>query len=45
MFVKIIGQPTCLGRAVDSVNEILDVLVQSRCNKQQVLRLPRKLLQ
>lgn len=44
MFVKIAGRRMYLWRAVDSEGEVLDMLVQSRCDKAAALRLMRKLL-
>ena len=44
MFVKIAGRTMYLWRAVDSEGEVLDMLVQSRRDKQAALRLMRKLL-
>ena len=44
MFVKIAGRQMYLWRAVDSEGEVLDMLVQSRRDKNAALRLMRKLL-
>jgi putative transposase len=44
VFVRINGKCVYLWRAVDCEGEILDVLVQSRRNKQAALKLMRKLL-
>jgi putative transposase len=44
VFVRINGQCVYLWRAVDCEGEVLDVLVQSRRNKQAALKLMRKLL-
>jgi putative transposase len=44
VFVKINGKSMYLWRAVDCEGEVLDVLVQSRRNKQAALELMRKLL-
>ena len=44
VFLKIDGRMVYLWRAVDSEGEVLDVLVQSRRNKQAALKLMRKLL-
>jgi putative transposase len=44
VFVRINGKCVCLWRAVDCEGEVLDVLVQSRQNKQAELKLMRKLL-
>jgi transposase-like protein len=44
MFVRIAGRQMYLWRAVDSEGEVLDVLVQSRRDKQAALRLMRKLV-
>jgi putative transposase len=43
VFVRINGKCVCLWRAVDCEGEVLDVLVQSRQNKQAELKLMRKL--
>jgi transposase-like protein len=43
-FVSINGKRMYLWRAVDCEGEVLDVLVQSRRNKQAALKLMRKLL-
>jgi putative transposase len=44
VFVSINGKTIYLWRAVDCEGEVLDVLVQSRRNKQAALKLMRKLL-
>jgi putative transposase len=44
VFVSINGKSMYLWRAVDYEGEVLDVLVQSRRNKQAALKLMRKLL-
>jgi len=44
VFVSINGRRMYLWRAVDSEGEVLDVLVQSRCNRTAALKLMRKLL-
>ena len=44
VFVRINGETHYLWRAVDSEGEVLDILVQSRRNKNAALRLMRKLL-
>ena len=44
MYLKIGGRMVYLWRAVDGEGEVLDVLVQSRRNKQAALKLMRKLL-
>jgi putative transposase len=44
VFVRINGKCVYLWRAVDREGEVLDVLVQSRRNKQAALKLMRKLL-
>ena len=44
MFVSIGGKRMYLWRAIDQNGEILDVLVQAKCNKHAALRLMRKLL-
>jgi len=44
VFVSINGKNMYLWRAVDCEGEVLDVLVQSRRNKQAALKLMRKLL-
>ena len=44
VFVSIAGKRMYLWRAVDSEGEVLDILVQSRRNKNAALRLMRKLL-
>jgi putative transposase len=44
VFVRINGKCVYLWRAVDCEGEVLDVLVQSRRNKQAALKLMRKLL-
>jgi putative transposase len=44
VFVRINGKRVFLWRAVDCEGEVLDVLVQSRRNKQTALKLMRKLL-
>ncbi|MGB0506986.1 MAG: IS6 family transposase [Pikeienuella sp.] len=44
VFVRINGKITYLWRAVDDEGEVLDVLVQSRRNKQAALKLMRRLL-
>ena len=44
MFVSINGKRLYLWRAVDSEGEVLDILVQSRRNKQAARKLMRKLL-
>jgi putative transposase len=44
LFVSINGKSMYLWRAVDCEGEVLDVLVQSRRNKQAALKLMRKLL-
>ncbi len=43
-YLKIAGRMVYLWRAVDAEGEVLDVLVQSRRNKQAALKLMRKLL-
>src|ERR1700692_2565265 len=44
VYLKIDGRLVYLGRAVDAEGEVLDVLVQTRRNKQAALKLMRKLL-
>ena len=44
VYLKINGRMVYLWRAVDAEGEVLDVLVQSRRNKQAALKLMRKLL-
>jgi putative transposase len=44
VYLKIDGRMVCLWRAVDAEGEVLDVLVQSKCNKRAALKLMRKLL-
>jgi putative transposase len=44
VFLKIDGRQVYLWRAVDAEGEVLDVLVQSKRNKQAALKLMRKLL-
>jgi putative transposase len=44
LYLKIDGRMVYLWRAVDAEGEVLDVLVQSRRNKQAALKLMRKLL-
>jgi putative transposase len=44
VFVRINGKCVYLWRAVDCEGDVLDVLVQSRRNKQAALKLMRKLL-
>lgn len=44
MVVKIRGQRMFMWRAVDREGEVLDMLVQKRCNKAAALKLLRKLL-
>ena len=44
MVVRINGKRMFLWRAVDDEGEVLDALVQKRCNKPAALRLLRKLL-
>jgi putative transposase len=44
MVVRINGKRMFMWRAVDDEGEVLDVLVQKRCNKRAALRLLRKLL-
>jgi putative transposase len=44
VYLKISGRMVYLWRAVDAEGEVLDVLVQSRRNKQAALKLMRKLL-
>jgi putative transposase len=44
VYPKICGRLVYLWRAVDAEGEVLDVLVQSRRNKQAALKLMRKLL-
>ena len=44
VYLKIDGQMVYLWRAVDAEGEVLDVLVQSKRNKQAALKLMRKLL-
>ena len=44
VYLKIGGRMVYLWRAVDAEGEVLDVLVQSRRNKQAALKLMRKLL-
>ena len=44
MVVRINGQRMYIRRAVDKEGEVLDVLVQKRCNKEAALKLLRKLL-
>src|SRR5271168_1084587 len=44
VYLKIDGRMVYLWRAVDAEGEVLDVLVQSRRNKQAALKLMRKLL-
>jgi putative transposase len=44
VLVTISGKRSYLWRAVDSEGEVLDILVQSRCNKTAALKLIRKLL-
>jgi putative transposase len=44
VYLKIDGRMAYLWRAVDAEGEVLDVLVQSRRNKQAALKLMRKLL-
>jgi putative transposase len=44
VFVRINGKCVYLWRAVDCEDDVLDVLVQSRRNKQTALKLMRKLL-
>ncbi len=43
-YLKIDGRPVYLWRAVDAEDEVLDVLVRSKRNKQAALKLVRKLL-
>jgi transposase-like protein len=43
-YLKIAGRMVYLWRAVDAEGEVLDVLVQSKRNKQAALKLMRKLL-
>ena len=44
VFVSIAGKRMYLWRAVDSEGEVLDILVQSRRNKNSALKVIRKLL-
>ena len=44
VYLKINGRTVYLWRAVDAEGEVLDVLVQSKRNKQAALKLMRKLL-
>ncbi len=44
VYLKIDGRMVYLWRAVDGEGEVLDVLVQTRTNKQATLKLMRKLL-
>ncbi len=44
VYLKIDGRLVYLWRAVDAEGEVLDVLVQTRRNKQAALKLMRKLL-
>jgi putative transposase len=44
VFVSIAGRQMYLWRAVDDEGEVLDVLVQARCDKDAALRLMRELL-
>ena len=44
MVVRIAGEQMCLWRAVDHEGEVLDLLVQRRCDSRAALRLMRKLL-
>jgi len=44
MVVRINGRRMFMWRAIDQEGEVLDVLVQKRCNKRAALRLLRKLL-
>ena len=44
VYLKINGRMVYLWRAVDAEGEVLDVLIQSRRNKQAALKLMRKLL-
>jgi putative transposase len=44
VYLKIDGRMVYLWRAVDAAGEVLDVLVQTKRNKQAALRLMRKLL-
>ena len=44
VYLKIDGRLVYLWRAVDAEGEVLDVLVQTRCNKRAALKLMRKLL-
>src|ERR1700687_5178566 len=44
VYLKIDGRMVYLWRAVDAEGEVLDVLVQSKRNKQAALKLMRKLL-
>ena len=44
VYLKIAGRMVYLWRAVDAEGEVLDVLVQSKRNKQAALKLMRKLL-
>jgi len=44
VYLKIDGRLGYLWRAVDAEGEVLDVLVQTRCNKRAALKLMRKLL-
>ena len=44
LYLKIDGRMVYLWRAVDAEGEVLDVLVQSRRNKEAALKLMRKLL-
>ena len=44
VYLKIDGRLVYLWRAVDAEGEVLDVLVQSKLNKQAALKLMRKLL-
>lgn len=39
MFVSIVGWQMCLWRAIDDEGEVLDVLVQVRCDTDAALRL------
>ena len=44
MVVRIAGERMYLWRAVDHKSEVLDILVQRRCDTRAALRLMRKLL-
>jgi putative transposase len=44
VFVEVNGKLNYLWRGVDAEGEVLDVLVQSKCDKRPALKLMRKLL-